>query len=557
MCSDRHARWRQASTAIAIVLSLALSTGQAGPRFYPDDPLPTDNDAAFDASGVQPRELSETLDFIVNLFGEPGDRRPIRAVNINTLDEVPDSSWFTNRIGQRPMSVAEIARGPDRVERLDIEEWIVTADKGPAGFQPGFRAADARDTRPLGERQLYQLELDTEKYPDLATAAEMIGTTIYHAIGYNVVDTYLVNVDPRKVRVAPEATFRDSAGQRRMTARDVEEIFKLGARNPDGTYRMSASRFVEGRPMGNFTHFGTRPDDPNDIYPHEHRRELRANRVFGAWIQHDDSRAPNTLDMLVSVNGKSSIKHYMFDFGAILGSSPDRRAAGFEYMYEGNSTLAGLATFGLRLPSWELADYPKDLYPYVGLIQADHFDPERWKPSYPNVAFNNMRPDDAFWAARIVARFSDEALAAIVKKAQFREQRAADYILSVLVKRRDKVVRAWLNGVNPVVNFRLAGDGTLTFDNAAVDAKASTPPTGYALTWSRFDNATDTHQAVGAEITVPSPTARAPEGLENSQYVSVSVKTLHSERPVWAQPVRVYFRREAGGWRTVGLERQQ
>jgi hypothetical protein len=211
----------------------------------------------------------------------------------------------------------------------------------------------------------------------------------------------------------------------------------------------------------------------------------------------------------------------------------------------------------LRLPSWELADYPKDLYPYVGLIQADHFDPERWKPSYPNVAFNNMRPDDAFWAARIVARFSDEALAAIVKKAQFREQRAADYILSVLVKRRDKVVRAWLNGVNPVVNFRLAGDGTLTFDNAAVDAKASTPPTGYALTWSRFDNATDTHQAVGAEITVPSPTARAPEGLENSQYVSVSVKTLHYERPVWAQPVRVYFRREAGGWRTVGLERQQ
>ena len=74
--------------------------------------------------------------------------------------------------------------------------------------------------------------------------------------------------------------------------------------------------------MGNFTHFGTRPDDPNDIYPHEHRRELRANRVFSAWIAHDDSRALNTLDMLVTANGKSHIKHYMFDFGAILGSSP-------------------------------------------------------------------------------------------------------------------------------------------------------------------------------------------------------------------------------------------
>jgi hypothetical protein len=101
------------------------------------------------------------------------------------------------------MSVADIVRGPDRVERLDIEEWIVTSDKGPAGFQPGFRAVDARDTRPIGERPVYQLELDLEKYPDLATSAEIVGTAIYHAIGYNVVDTYLVNVDPKKVRVNP------------------------------------------------------------------------------------------------------------------------------------------------------------------------------------------------------------------------------------------------------------------------------------------------------------------------------------------------------------------
>jgi hypothetical protein len=318
---------------------------------------------------------------------------------------------------------------------------------------------------------------------------------------------------------------------------------------------MTVSRFVEGRPVGNFTHFGTRPDDPNDIYPHEHRRELRANRVFGAWIQHDDSRAPNTLDMLVSANGKSYVKHYMFDFGAILGSSPDRRAAGFEYMYEGKPTLAGLATFGFRVPPWEFASYPKDLYRYVGLIQGDTFNPVRWKPSYPNAAFSNMRPDDAFWAARIVARFSDEALGAIVKKAQYREQRAADYILSVLIKRRDKVVGAWLNGVNPLVNFRLSGEGTLTFENAAVDAKVSTPPTGYAISWSRFDNATNTSQAVGPEFTVSSPVAEAPAGLEGSQFVAVSVRSQHPERKAWAEPIRAYFRREGGGWRTVGLER--
>jgi hypothetical protein len=548
---------RHAGAAAAFVVSLVLLNAQAaGPRFFPDDPIATDDDTAFDASGARQRELSEGYDFLLNQFAEPGDRQSIRAVNVNTLDEVPDSSWFTNRIGRSPMTAAEIARGPDTVDRLEITEWIVTAGKGPAGFQPGFRAVNANDSRPIGERTIYQLELDTEPYPDLATGAEMIGTAIYHAIGYHVVDTYLVNVDPKKVRIAPEARTRDASGVRSLTSRDVDEVFKAGARNPDGTYRMTASRFVEGRPLGNFTHFGTRPDDPNDIYPHEHRRELRGNRVFAAWINHDDSRALNTLDMLVPGKGKSYIKHYMFDFGAILGSSGDRRASGFEYMYEGNSTIAGFLTLGLWVPSWEFANYPGDLYPYVGLIEADAFDPERWKPAYPNRAFSNMRPDDAFWAARIVARFSDEALAAVVKKAQFREPRAADYVLSMLIKRRDKVVRTWLNGVNPLVNFRLASDGTLTFENAAVDLKASTPPTGYALTWSRFDNATDTHQVAGGEFTVSSPTARAPAGLDGSQFVSVSVKTEHPERKVWAEPVRAYFRREGGGWRTVGLERQ-
>jgi hypothetical protein len=319
---------------------------------------------------------------------------------------------------------------------------------------------------------------------------------------------------------------------------------------------MTASRFVEGQAMGNFVHFGTRPDDPNDVFPHEHRRELRANRVFAAWINHDDARAPNTLDMLVAGNGRSYLKHYMFDFGSVLGSSGSRPASGFEYMVEKRTTLLTLLTLGLWTPSYQFNRGPGDLYPNVGLAEADRFDPKAWKPTYPNVAFQNMQPDDAFWAARLVSRFSDEALAAIVGKANYRDPRAAEYLLSVLITRRDKVVRAWINGVNPLVNFKLAADGTLTFDNAAVDAKASTPPDGYALNWSRFDNATGTHAAVGAETTVPSPTSGAPRELEPSEYVAVSVKSLHPDHPVWAQPVRAYFRREADGtWRTVGLER--
>ena len=265
MCSERTRAqyFLFHAMIVAATLAVTLATGVANaPRFRPEDPQTLDRDAAFDASGVKPRELSEIYDFVSNTFGKPGDRQPIRALNVNTIDEVPDSSWFSNRIGQRAMSIAEIVRGPDIVDRLDVDKWIVTAGKGPAGFQPGFRAVNARDPRPLAERTLYQLELDLEPFPDLATGAEMIGTTIYHALGYNVVDVYLVNVDPKKVRIAEGATDRDGSGARRLTRRDINAIFSMGARNPDGTYRMTASRFVEGQPMGNFVHFGTRPTIP-------------------------------------------------------------------------------------------------------------------------------------------------------------------------------------------------------------------------------------------------------------------------------------------------------
>jgi hypothetical protein len=538
------------AAAVAAVV-LFVSAHSAGPRFFPDDPIQVDPDTMLDAGGARPIDLSEGFDFLENALGDPGSHDPIRALNVNTLDEVPDSSWFTNRVGARPMSVADIVRGPDRVERLDVTEWLVVDGKGPAGFQPGFRAVDPR--RP---EQVYQLEVDPESNPELATGAEMIGTALYHAIGYNVVDIYLVNVDPRNVRISEKATIRDASGRRPFRQGDLDEVWRLAKRQPDGTYRMSAGRFVEGAPLGSFKHFGTRPDDPNDIYPHEHRRDLRANRVFAAWLNHDDSRANNTLDMLVTENGRRYIKHYMFDFGSVLGSTPERVGSGFEYLLEGGPALKGLASFGLWVQPWHRIDYPDNLPSSVGRIQGDYFEPEAWKPEYPNQAFRNMRPDDAFWAARIVARFSDDAIAAVVKKAQYSDPRATDYLTSVLIKRRDRVLQVWLNGVNPLVDFRLAGDGTLTFVNAAVSAQAATPADRYTLTWSRFDNAADAHEVVGPEQSVTALQASAPAGLlGGSEYISVLVRGLHAEHAAWAQPLRVYFRRGPAGWTTVGMER--
>jgi hypothetical protein len=450
------------------------------------------------------------------------------------------------------MTLEEIVRGPDRVDRVSLEGWMVSAGKS-GGIQPGFRMRDR-------EGHTYQVEVDPPSNPEMASGAEIIGTAFYHALGYNVVDVYLADLDPAKLVIAEDATIRDPGARkrRRFGRHDLKNVLEHAARQPNGSYRVIVSRFADGKPLGHFRYHGTRPDDPNDIVRHEHRRELRGNRVFAAWLNHDDSRSLNSLDMLDSEGGTPHVKHYMFDFGSIMGSGTvyaQRHRPGNEYIFEWKPGWATLATLGLYVRPWMLIDYPK-VPPAVGRFEGDAFTPERWKPEYPNPAFENMRPDDAFWAARIVSRFSDEMVRAIVSKAKYSDPQAADYIAQTLIKRRDKVLKTWLNQVNPVVDAALDASGTLTFENAAVRASAATPADSYTLQWFRFDNATDTKTNVGDPAVVTALRATAPSAvLDGSDYVGVTMTARHADQPGWARPATFYFRRTAGGWETVGIER--
>jgi hypothetical protein len=540
--------------ALAAALSVALGSGawSAAPHFYPDDPIWTDDDRAFDASKVVPVEDTNGYDFIVNTFTEPGERRDVRALNVNTADEVPDSSWFTNRIGRREMTVAEVVAGPDKVRQISLEGWVVSGGKG-SGVQPGFRMTD-----PSG--QLYQIEVDPPSNPELASAVEIIGTAFYHAIGYNTVDVHLAEIDRSALVFAERATIRDPLNGRRRTMKkyDLDAVFERAARLPNGRYRVLVSRFAPGRPLGNFRYHGTRPDDPNDVVPHEHRRELRGARVFAAWLNHDDSRGINSLDMLETTDGRAWIKHYMFDFGSILGSGTvyaQRHRPGNEYIFEQRPGWLTLATLGAYVRPWMLIDYP-DVPKSIGRLEAKSFDPLAWKPEYPNPAFDNMRPDDAFWAARIVSRFTDEMIGAVVQKAQYSAPRATRYMTDTLIARRNKVVAAWLNQVCPVVDPALSGDGAFSFANVAVQARAAGPAEAYQLQWFRFDNATAVRTPVGDRQTITATSARAPADLlDAGEYVGVEVTATHPEHDGWSRPSVLFFRRGAAGWTLVGIER--
>ena len=537
---------------LPFVALVAVTLGaQGGPRFYPDDPIQVDRDSQFDATGAMPIEGSNGFDFAQHTFGKPGDRRDIPAVNVNTMDEVPDSSWFSNRIGRRAMPIDEIVRGPNSLDAINVDDWPIVRDK-TSGITPGYRVTD-----PAG--RLYQIKFDPPGNPEMASGAEVIGAAIYHALGYNVVEGYVVEIDPAKIVIAPTATAVDMSGRRRpMRRSDVDRLLERAARLPNGKYRATASRFADGIPLGYFNYFGTRPDDPNDIHPHEHRRELRGSRVFAAWLNHDDSRGLNSLDMLEGPAGARHIKHYMFDFGSIMGSGSvfaQVPRAGNEYILEWTPALKTLATFGLFVRPWILVDYP-DIAPSVGRFEAEFFDPAEWRPEYPNPAFDLMRPEDAFWAARLVSKFTDETLKAIVAKGRYSDPAAADYITRTLIARRDKVLRTWLTGVNPIVDPQLSAAGVLTFDNAAVSARVATAPSEYLLTWSRFDNTAGASTGPAEQQRVTGPRADAPPAiLKGSDYVSVTIRTIHPAFPGWNAPAVVYFRQGPAGWQPVGMTR--
>jgi hypothetical protein len=531
------------------VLALALGVPATGTSiaFGPDDPIEVAAEP-HDASHVQAREISHVRELWESTW-RVGDAARRRALDVNTLDEVPDSSWFENRIGAHPMSIAEIAAGPNRGGPA-LGPWTVTRAK-TEGVSPGLQMKDAAG-------QLYFIKFDLPASPERASGAEVISTKLLYAAGYHVPENYITVVAREDVRLAPGASIHDRSGKKRaITEKDLDALLQKVARRPDGRYRLLASKALPGRPLGPFSYYGVRSDDPNDTVPHEHRRELRGLRVFAAWINHVDVKSGNSLDTLVPEDGRMLVRHHLIDFNSTLGDAGvyrDDPRSGFEYFLDGKQILLSLATLGLYVRPWLTIHYPD--IPSVGRFEGDRFEPAGWKPTLPNRAMLNARADDTFWAARRVMAFSDEAIRAVVATAQYSDPRATDAIVDALIERRDKIGREWLTRVNPLVDFAIEQDSTLNFTNAAVTARVATPATEYGIRWFRFDNARAAMTPFGPVIAVKTSHALVPADLRCcDDFIGADIAALHPQYPEWQRPVRVYFRRLENGWKLAGLER--
>lgn len=534
-----------------LTLLLAMAVVPSGPEspFYGDDPLSIEPETQ-DASGATARDVSLEWDILYNLFARRGRPEPTRALDVNTVNEVPDSSWFINRAGAAALTPADVERGPAGGRGPAPGPWTITSGKTD-GVMPGFVARDAAGVR-------WFIKLDPPDWPELASGAEVVSTKLLWALGYHVPDNRIAVIHPADLRIDANATFKEPNGRKRpLRMGDMKRLLSQGARRLDGHYRVLASRALQGKPLGPFLYFGTRTDDPNDIIPHEHRRSLRGLRVFAAWLNHVDAKAINTLDTVVTEGNRTVIRHHLLDFGSTLGSAgtgPRDYYEGHEHLYESGATLKAALSAGFLLPIWRRISYESPRA--IGRFEANAFDPRAWKPRTPNVAFLHATADDEFWATRKLASLDRSLIAAAVRSARYSDPEAERYLIDTLVRRRRRILDAYLPAITPVVDPSLSTDGTLRFSNLALDLDVARRPEGYSVVWYVFDNGSGTSTPLG-HARGSEPVFAAPVSLpaEVGTFVRVDISIVDARVPRWTHPVRTFFRRESSTWRLVGLQR--
>ena len=510
------------------------------------------------------RPLSDTLGIVTS--GE--------SVDVNSLDEVPDSSWFVNRIGARAMSVAELRQGACTSDQiLDADQaadgsWVI--DKGKSeGSTPGFRVV-------VPGKGKYMLKVDTpaDEQPERMAAASTISAAIFHAAGYFMSCERIVYVRPSVFRLLPGLTVKENfQAEKPFDKRALDDIFAHAtARN--GLVRMSASAWIAGHAIGPARFHGVREDDPNDVIPHEDRRELRGMRVLAAWLGRYDSREANSLDTWVSDethtdSSPGHVVHYQLDVSETFGSlafardvnpynglswDPMDRRLNSSYVVDWGDLGRDFVTFGLAVRPWENKHVTPG-HERFGYYNADDFDADKWKPMYPNVAFSRMSERDGAWMARILSRFTPEMVRVLATLGDFSEPATTDYLESMLDKRLHRLLERYLTRLSPIADVRVEDGNRLCAVDLA-ERSVVLPPQRFHYAARYSDGAPLTVvRRPGGAICIGMPHVvrddAAPDD-SRSRYVRVIVEDSVARGPLVAH---LYDLGEKRGFRLVGLER--
>jgi hypothetical protein len=348
-----------------------------------------------------------------------------------------------------------------------------------------------------------------------------------------------------------------------MTERDIDDVLAKAAPAPGGRYRGSVSLLLDGTILGPFRYEGTRDDDPNDVVPHEDRRELRASQVIGGWLNHTDAREQNTLDTWVSA-GKTGgyVKHYFLDFSDCMGTlwEPPAlgRRLGHSSYFDVDDVALDLVTLGAVARPWDKKRFGPSGRVF-GYFDLEHYDPEAWQPGYDNPAMLRQTERDAAWMARIIARIDARQLRAIVGEGRFGNEWLEGEALRLLEGRRRKLLTRYLSRLSPLSRAEVRYSertALLCLEDAAVVAGIAGREARSYVARARLGPGDGifalpvARTARGACSTLP----RLPAATRtNPAYVRVDVGVQASARRL--PPVRVHLYALApADYRVVGLE---
>ncbi len=390
--------------------------------------------------------------FQVDSYGE--------AENVNAFDEVPDSSWFTNRIGAHPMTPETVASGycsegaelkPDPADGT----WVIDHGKDN-GANPGFRVKV--------EGTKFMLKTD-DAQAERATGAAAIATRFYYAAGWWAPCDSVVYFKKSALTLKPGLTIKANVGPaKKFDEKLLDKILSATGRRGE-LYRAVASRWLPGEPLGPFQYEGTRGDDPSDTIKHENRRDLRGARVLGAWLNHFDSREQNSMATWMPTNEKDPrspgyVRHWYIDLGDCFGSEWDvdgfSRRLGHSYLLDFNYILEDFATLGVQARPWDHAARTPGAENF-GYFSARDFDPDLWRGEYPNPAYSRMTERDAAWATRIIARFTEEDVRAAVGVGNFTKPEHTEFLVNVLLERQRIILRRYFSKLSPLADVRVEG----------------------------------------------------------------------------------------------------
>jgi len=484
------------------------------------------------------------------------------AVNVNALDEVPDSSWFENRLGKSPLSPADVARGSCAEHELDPGaadgSWLI--DKGKDnGANPGFRITVAG----LGK---FMLKSDPSEEPDRATGATSIATRVYHAVGYYAPCDSVVYFRPSLLKLKPGLSVTNNQGVKKAFDQARLDDLLAHASHRDGLVRMVASAWLPGKPIGPYRYSGQRDDDPNDVVAHEDRRELRGARLIAAWLAHFDSREQNTMDVFLPKDpsqkkGPGYVRHYIIDLGDCFGSvwTDDRisRRLNHAYILDVPYLMEDFVTLGAIERPWERARRG----PLFGYFSARDFDPELWRGEYPNPAFGRMTEGDAAWMARILARFDEGLVRAAVAVGKY-DSANERYLAETLILRRKAILRRYLSRLSPIGEVVATAHGLCGVDLARLTGVVPNEATSFRARAYRGAEheptralrlLSDTSPRVCVELPhVALSPSIAPDDAR--RYLIVDLENGYAPGPLRAH---LYDLGPAAGYRLVGIERPE